>query len=315
MASLIENDRVVERLAPVEMLPRLTQRALDYLAAQAAAARSGRPFFLYVPLTSPHAPILPAAEWKGKSSLGLYGDFVLQTDDAIGRIVAALDRHGLTDNTLVIVASDNGCAVQAGVEKLEAKGHFASAQYRGYKTDIWEGGHRVPCFVRWPGVVRPGSRSDTTIGLGDFMATAAELLGVSLPASAAVDSESFLPALHGRSMPPARAGLVHHSQQGLFAIRQGQWKLIFGGGSGGYGKPSVDEAAQQGLPDAQLYDLAADPGETNNLVAARRADALRLAALLRRYVAEGRSTPGPAQRNDVEVKLPAPTSLTAPASR
>jgi arylsulfatase A-like enzyme len=309
MVSLHEGDRVTALVEPVDLLPRLTQRAVDYLDAQAAAARSGRPFFLYVALTSPHTPIVPSAEWKGKSPLGLYSDFVMQTDDTVGRILSALDRHGLAANTLVVFASDNGCAPQAGIEKLEAQGHFASAQYRGYKADIWDGGHRVPCFVRWPGVVRPGSISDATIGLFDFMATVADLLGVQLPPAAAPDSVSFLPALRGAPMPSAREAIVHHSKDGVFALRQGPWKLILSGGSGGYGKPSHEEAARQGLPDAQLYNLAADSGETTNLVTTHLTEAARLLALLRSYVERGRSTPGAPQTNDVAIKLPAPSSV------
>jgi arylsulfatase A-like enzyme len=198
---------------------------------------------------------------------------------------------------------------------MEAQGHFASAQYRGYKTDIWEGGHRMPFFVRWPGVVRPESRSDALIGLGDFMATAAALLGVTLPETAAPDSVSFFPVLRNPASPVVRTDLVHHSQLGTFSIRVGSWKLILGAGSGGAGQPTDSEAASLGVPDAQLYNLATDPGETTNRIATHRAEAARLAALLRRHVENGRSTPGPAQANDVAVMLPASTSLASPPIR
>lgn len=309
MASLIENDRVVELLPPVEMLPRLTQRAVDYLGERAADARSGRPFFLYVALMAPHLPILPAAGWKDRSPLGPYGDFVMQTDDSVGEILASLDRLGLAKDTLVIFASDNGCSVDAGVQKLEAQEHFPSAWFRGYKTDAWEGGHRVPFFARWPGHVKPGSTSDALICLGDFMATTAKLLDVSLPVAAAPDSVSFLSSLLGDAGAVGRTDIIHHSALGIFAIRSGRWKLILGGGSGGVSHPTDAEARAQGSPDAQLYDLKADPGETTNLVHAHRAKAEQLAALLARYVARGRSTPGPELANDVEVKLPALASV------
>lgn len=315
MASLVENDRVVEIVPPVEMLPRLTRRALDYLEEKAVAAKSGHPFFLYVPLTSPHLPLVPAPEWRGKSPLGPYGDFVMQTDDTIGRILTALDRQGLADNTLVVIASDNGCAIQVHVDRLEALGHFASAQYRGYKTDIWDGGHRVPFLVRWPGVVKPASESKATICLGDFLSTVADLLGVKLPEGAAPDGVSLLPALHGQPIRSAREAIVHHSARGDFAIRDGKWKLALGGGSGGYSHPSNEEAAAQGLPDAQLYDLEADPSETKNLVAANHAEAARLLKLLQSYVKRGRSTPGPDLPNDVPVKLPVPASIAAAGTR
>lgn len=308
MSSLVENDRVIESLPPVEMLPRLTQRAVDYIESRTPDAQGGRPFFLYVALTSPHLPIVPSPEWVGKSRVGAYGDFVMQTDDAIGRILSALDRHGLSADTLVIVTSDNGCAIQAGVGQLEEQGHFASAHYRGYKTDAWEGGHRVPFFVRWPGRVKPADTSDALICLGDFMATMAEFLEVRLPESAAPDSISFLPSLLGTGDPPRRTEIVHHSIRGVFAIRQGSSKLILGGGSGGLSKPSHDEAVSQGLPDAQLYHLDVDPGETTNLIDTNRAEANRLNALLKHDVEQGRSTPGAALPNDVKIKLPVPTS-------
>ncbi len=301
MASLIENDRVVEVLPPIEMLPRLTLRAEEYLKAQAKAAQ---PFFLYVPLTSPHTPILPNPEWQGKSGLGAYGDFVMQTDATVGRILAALDEQGLAGNTLVIFSADNGCSPQAGTDKLEKRGHYASAGYRGYKADIWDGGHRVPFLVRWPGVVKAGTTSKALVCLTDLMATTGELLNVPLPAEAALDSISFLPLLQGAAVAAAssRQTVVHHSGNGQFAIRDGRWKLNLCAGSGGWGKPGDAEATQQGLPPAQLYDLNADPAETTNLLTTHPAEAARLAGLLKSWIAEGRSTPGPAQTNDVPVQ-------------
>lgn len=309
MASLIENDRVVELLPPVEMLPRLTRRAVEVLGERATDAKLGRPFFLYVALTSPHLPILPAAAWKGRSPLGGYADFVMQTDDSVGEILASLERLGLVDNTLVVFASDNGCSVEADVQKLEAQEHNPSARFRGYKTDIWEGGHRIPFFARWPGHVKPASTSDAIICLGDFMATTARLLDVHLPAAAAPDSMSFLSSLLGDAHAVGRTDIVHHSALGIFAIRSGRWKLIFGGGSGGVSHPTDAEALANGWPDAQLYDLEADPGESKNRVLSHRSEAGRLVAQLARYVARGRSTPGPDQANDVDVQLPALTSV------
>ncbi len=314
LASLIENDRVVELLPPVEMAPRLRERAIAYLRERATPAKAGQPFFLYVALTSPHLPLVPSAEWKGKSPLGLYGDFVQQMDADVGSIVAALDESGLARNTLLIFASDNGCSVQADVEKLEAAGHFASARFRGYKADGWEGGHRVPFFVRWPGVVASGTTNDATIGIGDFMSTVADLLKAPLPEEASPDGVSFLPALYGKPLSSTRTALVHHSARGQFSLREGPWKLIFGGGSGGVGKPSDEEAKAAGLPEVQLYHLKSDPGETTNLASTQSERVRRMEALLHRYIADGRSTPGPVQRNDVEVRAPRPIVLpTAPS--
>jgi len=304
MSSLIENERVVEILEPIQMLPRLTQQAVDYLGAQAAAARTGKPFFLYVPLTSPHTPIVPSPEWQGKSPLGAYGDFVMQTDAAVGRLLTALQEHGLATNTLVVFTSDNGCSPQAGTSHLEQLGHFASAQYRGYKADIREGGHRIPFLVRWPGHVQPGSVNATTICLTDLIATLAEVTGTPLPESAGQDSVSFLPALRGLPIPHRRAAIVHHSINGQFSIREGRWKLNFCAGSGGWSKPGDPEARKLGLPPAQLYDLDLDPAEKTNLISAQPDQAARLTALLSDYIARGRSTPGQADRNDVPVKAP-----------
>ncbi len=303
MSGLIENDRVIETLPPVEMLPRLERQAVAYVADHAAAAKAGKPFFLYVPLTSPHTPILPTLEWQGKSGLGAYGDFMMQTDAVVGKILAALDAHGLAANTLVIFTADNGCSPQADTPGLEKQGHFASADLRGYKADIWEGGHRVPFFVRWPGHVAAGTTSAQVICLTDLLATCAELLGANLPAAAGEDSESFLPALRGLSRALLREAVVHHSIEGKFSIREGPWKLILAPGSGGWGKPGDSAARAAGLPEVQLYDLDRDLAESRNLAAANPAVVARLTALLERYVAEGRSTPGSRQSNDAPIDL------------
>ncbi len=303
MSGLIEGDRVIENLPPIQMLPRLEQQAVKYIADHADAAKSGRPFFLYVPLTSPHTPILPTPEWQGKSGLGAYGDFVMQTDAVVGRILAALDKSGVAGNTLVIFTADNGCSPQADTAGLEQQGHFASADLRGYKADIWDGGHRVPFFARWPGRIQPGAQSDQLICLTDLLATCAELLGSPLPATAGEDSVSILPALLGTARAPLHEAVVHHSIAGVFSIRQGPWKLALGPGSGGWGKPSDVEARKNGLPEVQLYNLATDPGETRNVQAENPAVVARLNALLTRFVTDGRSTPGPKRANDVAVTI------------
>ncbi|WP_394793432.1 arylsulfatase [Armatimonas sp.] len=301
MSGLIENDKVIENIQPPTMLPRLGQQAVRYVNEHAGAAKAGKPFFLYVPLTSPHTPIVPTKEWKGKSGLGDYGDFVMQTDAVVGDILAALEKNGLAKNTLVVFTSDNGCSPAAGTEKLEAQGHFASAQYRGYKADIWDGGHRVPFLVRWPGKVKPGSHSAQLICHTDLMATCAELLGVTLPETAAEDSISWLPVLRGSGKGAPRESIVHHSIHGKFAIRQGNWKLALCSGSGGWSKPGDPEATKSGLPAVQLYDLGNDIAETKNLAAERPEVVERLTKLLERMVAEGRSTPGTKQVNDVSI--------------
>ena len=303
MSGLIENDRVIESLPPIQMLPRLERQAVNYLAEHAAAARAGKPFFLYVPLTSPHTPILPTPEWQGKSGLGAYGDFVMQTDAVVGKILAALDEHGLATNTLVIFTADNGCSPAAGTPALEKQGHFASAQFRGYKADIWDGGHRVPFLARWPGKIKPASTSMQLICHVDFIATCAELLGAPLPPNAGEDSVSILPALLGANRAPTREAVVHHSIHGMFSIRQGPWKLELCPGSGGWAAPLDPAARKAGLPEIQLYNLAADPAESKNVHAENPAIVARLRELLDRYVADGRSTPGAKQTNDVVIDL------------
>ena len=308
MSGLIENDRVIENLPPIDMLPRLERQAVGYIADRADAAKSGKPFFLYVPLTSPHTPILPTPEWQGKSGLGAYADFTMQTDAVVGQILAALDAHGLADNTLLIFTADNGCSPQADTPGLEKQGHFASAGFRGYKADIWEGGHRVPFLARWPGRVAAGSRTDQTVCLTDFMRTAADLLGAALPDTAAEDSVSFLPALLGRAAAPRREATVHHSIDGSFAIRQGPWKLAFCPGSGGWSRPRPGTDDTSTLPPVQLFDLSADAAEEKNLAAQHPEVVLRLTKLLEHYVAEGRSTPGARQTNDAPVVLQKPVS-------
>jgi arylsulfatase A-like enzyme len=303
MKSVFENDRVTQMIEPVDMLPALVKRSTAHIAER---AKAGQPFFLYLPLSSPHAPIVPSKEWQGKSGLGSYGDFVMETDWAVGEVLAALDKAGVADNTLVFFTSDNGCSPVAKVDKLEAQGHFASAQFRGYKSDIWDGGHRVPFFVRWPGKVKPGSQSAQLICHTDLIATCAEILGTRLSDNAGEDSVSLLPALLGKDTAPIHEALVHHSIAGRFAIRQGQWKMEFCPGSGGWGKPGDAAAKRQGLPDIQLYDLTTDIGETKNVQAERRDIVERLTKLLKQTVSNGRSTPGPKLANDVPIAINKP---------
>jgi arylsulfatase A-like enzyme len=302
MSGLIENDRVIENIQPMEMLPKLSQRAVDYVLQQADSSKLGKPFFLYLPLTSPHAPIVPSREWQGKSGLGDYGDFVMQTDAVVGDVMAALEKSALADNTLVIFTSDNGCSPAADVTGLEKQGHFPSAGFRGYKADIWDGGHRVPFLVRWPGKVRAATQSAQVICHTDFMATCADLLDLPLPGSIP-DSVSFLPALLDQDEKPLREAIVHHSIHGMFSIRQENWKLELCPGSGGWGKPGDGDAQALSLPPVQLYDMKSDPAETNNVQADHPDIVAKLTALLEKYVNDGRSTPGSQQANDAPINL------------
>ncbi|MBI5383294.1 MAG: arylsulfatase [Verrucomicrobia bacterium] len=286
-----------------QVLPTLTRKAVDYVASRAAEAKAGKPFFLYVPFASPHTPIAPTEKFRGKSGLSPYADFVMETDWAVGEILAALDRHRFADNTLVFFASDNGCSPAAEIAELRAAGHEPNGPWRGTKADIWDGGHRVPFLACWPGQVKPGTTSDQLISLVDLMATCADIIGVRLPDHAGEDSVSFLPALQGRAEMPLREALVHHSINGKFAIRQGQWKLELCPGSGGWSAPRDLPAEKQGLPAIQLYDMAADRAEAMNLQAEHPEVVARLTKLLEKYVADGRSTPGQPQPNDGQIDL------------
>lgn len=284
----------------IDVLPTLTRKAVEYIRQRAAEKR---PFFLYLPLNSPHTPIVPTGAWQDKSGLNAYGDFVMQTDGSVGQVLEALQNSGVAENTLVIFTSDNGCSPMAGIEDLEKKGHRPSYHFRGHKADIFDGGHRIPFIARWPGRVKPGSTSDQLICLTDLMATCAEILGDRLPDNAGEDSVSILPALLATAKGPLREAVVHHSINGSFAIRQGQWKLELCRDSGGWSEPRPGSVKARQLPPVQLYDMTADVGERGNLYQDHPEIVTRLTRLLEKYVADGRSTPGTAQRNDVPVNV------------
>ena len=295
-----------------DVLPTLTAKAIAHVQSRAAAAKAGKPFFLYLPLPAPHTPIAPTKEWQGRSGLNHYADFVMQTDHAIGQLMAELDRQGLAENTLVIVTSDNGCSPQADFPALLAKGHNPSHEFRGHKADIFDGGHRIPFLVRWPARVKAGGKSGQLLCLTDFMATAADIIGAKLPANAAEDSVSFLPALLGQDKAPLREAVVHHSINGSFAIRQSNWKLELCRDSGGWSDPRPGNAKAAGLPPVQLYDLATDISEKTNVQDKHPEIVARLTKLLEKYVADGRSTPGAPQQNTVPVQI-VKTTKAAPA--
>jgi arylsulfatase A-like enzyme len=274
------------------ILPALAERAIDMIRRE---AKSPDPFLLYLPLTSPHTPLSVNEVWKGKSGLNLYADFVMETDAAVGRVLDALESSGGSDNTLVVFTSDNGCAPYIGVTDLERKGHFPSGPFRGYKADAWEGGHRVPFIVRWPGVVKPGTVSSQLVHQADLLATFAEVFGKSLPADAGEDSVSLLSLLRGKD-EPVRSNAVSTSVRGIPAVRWFDWKYIPAPGSGGWGK-----GGDQSQP-GQLYDLKNDPGENRNLAARfpERVESMKI--LLEAIITDGRSNPGPKQPNDIKVR-------------
>jgi arylsulfatase A-like enzyme len=187
---------------------------------------------------------------------------------------------------------------------LEAQGHYPSAQFRGYKSDVWDGGHRVPFLVRWPGKIKANSQNSQLACLSDLMATCAEILQTKLPDNAGEDSFSLLPAFLDQDKQPVRQSLVNHSGgKGRFAIRQGNWKLALCAGSGGWGKPGDADALAEGLPPIQLYNLRNDIGERVNIEGQRANTVTNLVKLLEKIVTDGRSTPGPKQINDTQVRI------------
>ena len=281
-----------------DVTPNFFRRSYKYIQERALEEK---PFFLYLPLPSPHTPILPTKEWQNKSGLNPYGDFVMMVDDYMRQLAKTIKDAGIEDNTLIIFTSDNGCSPRANFKVLAEKGHHPSSIYRGQKADIFEGGHRVPFIVKWPAKIEKGSTSDETICSTDMLATCAEIVDYKLADNEGEDSYSLLTLLEQNKLDgPVREATVHHSINGNFAIRKGEWKLITCPGSGGWSfpKPKKDQAVLDTLPPMQLYNLMKDPGETNNLIVENKEIANELKALLKKYILEGRSTPGVPQKND-----------------
>jgi arylsulfatase A len=294
MHSWSKNDTVMETIPLDQVITRSTEHSIRFIEEQ---AKTTEPFFLYLALGSPHTPIVPSDEWVGKSGINTYADFVMETDHATVRVLETLDRLGIADNTLVFFTTDNGCSPEANFEELLAKGHDPSHTLRGMKSDAWDGGHRVPYVVRWPGKIKPGRVSDDLICHNNLMATCAEILGAKLPDDAGVDSFSILPVLRDDKLTePTHPFVIHHSISGRFAIRKGDWKFIAAKGSGGWSKGG------DGKP-AQLYHMADDRKESNNLVNEKPEIAAKLTDMLESAIANGRTTPGPKQQNDAKVVI------------
>jgi arylsulfatase A len=274
----------------VAVLPELVRRTCATIATLAA---SGHPFLLYLPLPSPHGPWSVSDEWRGRSGLGVYADWVMQTDDAVGTILRALEASGAARHTLVLFTSDNGFA-DPGAAELIRQGHYPSGPLRGYKASPYEGGHRVPFIVRWPGVVQPGRVCRQLVQQTDLLATLADIFGSQLPANAGEDSYSFLPLLKGADQP-VRPHTLNSSGQGAYGLRRGDWKFIL-------------DTAGRLQSELQLYNLADDLAETNDLSAAQPGRVAEMRALLMKLVRDGRSTPGVPQPNDGGLKRFEPAS-------
>jgi arylsulfatase A len=302
---LVENDRILN-LKPGQKIivegerdqtegPRLRdENALETTQAAKAVEfiekNHDRPFFLYYAAAAVHDPYTPAPKWKGTSPVGVYGDYVQEFDGAVGEVLSALDRLKLAENTIVVVTSDNGGQQGRGSDA----GHKVNGNLRGAKGTAWEGGHRVAYLLRWPGKVPAGTVCDETICHVDFMATVGALLGVDLPANAGPDSFNVLPAWLGESSekPLREATVCVGTNSLILSIRQGPWKLIVSA-DGKYQEPRPNtKDIKRTLPGPQLFNLAVDPSEQNNLAATEPTRLKELTALLSRYREQGHSRPG-----------------------
>ncbi len=257
----------------------------------------GKPFFLYHAAQAVHLPSFPAKQFQGKTQAGPHGDFIYELDWVIGELLQTLEKLGLAENTLVIFTSDNGPETTSVIHMRAEHHHDGARPWRGVKRDQWEGGHRVPLLVRWPTQVKPGTTSDQLISLTDVMATVAAIVGTRLPQDAAEDSFNMLPALLGKAEKPIRPYLLQQAFGGAryLAIRRGQWKLLDHTGSGGNRYENNPGLQPFMLPDSapgapgQLYDLEADPGETNNLYFKHPQIVKELKSLLEASKTSGRS--------------------------
>lgn len=313
-----------------EVLETFYQEAESFIEDQ----NQEQSFFLFLALTAPHTPTSPGVDWRGKSKLGVYGDFVMEVDHSVQRVINALKKRGLDENTLILFSSDHGPGPYAGnilkatpgqIRQLEAMGHYPSGLHRGYKFSIYEGGLRVPLIARWPAVIPQGTVSNALVGLNDLMATFAELSGAKLSNDQAPDSISFANLLGDPAADGRRKTLVMQSVA-AFAVREGKWKLCICPGAGTRAdspnargnEPTPEDAWRAALdsvagalteadllraPFVQLFDLEADPHEDLNLAAKHPDRVERMVAILSKQIESGRSTPGPKLKNDGNVRI------------
>jgi arylsulfatase A-like enzyme len=273
-----------------DVLPEITTRAAKYIEERGKNPKE--PFFVYFACTGPHTPVVPAKEFQGKTKVGPYGDWVNQVDHSLGQLLDALERAGLSDNTLVIFTSDNG-PEKFAYERVQEFGHYSMGDLRGVKRDAWEGGHRVPWVARWPGKIKAGSSSSEVICQTDLMATVAAVVGHKLPEDAGEDSYNVLPAIMGQELTkPIREATVHHSADGFFAIRQGPWVFIDNPTGDNNKEPDwmkKERGYQPHNHPGELYDLRTDLQERTNLYAERPEIVRSLKELLEKYKRDGRS--------------------------
>ena len=276
------------------VLETLANKAVEYIAASAEEAKKGKPFFLYLPLNSPHLPHSTHPDFQGRSNCGNYGDFMEETDYRVGQVLNALKDNGLDDNTLVIFSSDNGAETNY-VYQRDVYQHYSSLHFKGGKRDIYEGGHRVPFLMRWPAQIKAGLQTDVPVCQTDYLATIADIIGVDLPDNAGEDSYSLLPILKGEVQNSAvRGPVIHHSVTGHFAIRDGKWKLNMLRGSGGSLQPRFIKP-KEGEAVFELYNIEEDPAETTNLYFKHPEVVKKLRKKISKIITNGRTTVGAPQ--------------------
>jgi arylsulfatase A len=276
------------------VLETFASKAVEYISLSAGDAKKGKPFFLYLPLTSPHLPHCTHPDFQGRSDCGNYGDFMEETDYRVGQVLDALEANGIVDNTLVIFTSDNGAETNY-VYQRDTYNHYSCMNFKGGKRDIYEGGHRVPFLMRWPLVIEPGRKVDIPVCQTDYLATIADIIGATIPDFAGEDSYNLYPALISDNFDrEIRGAVIHHSVTGHFAIREGKWKLNMLRGSGGSLKPRFIEPTA-GEAIYELYNMEEDPGETTNLYFQHPDIVEILTAKITKIVEDGRTTPGAPQ--------------------
>jgi arylsulfatase A len=277
-----------------DILPDITKRAVKHIHHR---AKQRKPFFLYFSMTSPHEPIVPSKKFQGKSGIAPIADFVMETDWSAGQVIKAVDDAGIADNTVVIFTADNGHSHYTGWQELIDAGHMPSGPYRGHKGDVWEGGHRVPLVVRWPGRIKANKNSNQMVSLTDIFATCAEVVSADLPQNGAEDSVSFLPALLGEDRTGDRTTLVNHSNHGEFAYRDGPWKLVFKRSG-----PNLEQSRGRSTI-VELYNLDSDIAEENDLSKKHPDLTKRMTADLKNLIKRGASRVTQESSNDTVVRF------------
>jgi len=278
------NFEIAEDFIDNQCLTRFTDKAIEWIRDKKQDALDGKPFFLYLPFTSPHYPVCPLPKFHGQGLAGAYGEFIIETDHHVGRILSALEKMGLGGNTLVLFTSDNG-PENSWKGRINEFNHDSRGGLKEGKRSVYEGGHRVPFLIRWPnGIQAPGRSWDKVVGQVDLLATFAELIGAKLPDSAGEDSQSFASVLFDRNAIHERQPLISHGNDGRYAITKKDWKLIM---------PSKNKKAE-------LYHLLHDRSEDQNMASTHPEKMNSLTRQINTIIKQGRTTPGPSQSNDTD---------------